>query len=176
MRRVADGRSLLADAVLAVDDFGLGRRQPQVDVVVSVTRAQNVVAPVEPRRPVFVADAVGVGGGARPADTGAVDALEGLELPPFNVRTREGRHAQIAHGPARRVLRLARYADAKEGQLVAEPPPVWRLQGARVIPPLNAIVFVRRVVARELVAVSRLSLAPPFFISRFNHRLLRCRL
>src|SRR5205085_10225345 len=117
MRRVADGRSLLADAVLAVDDFGLGRRQPQVDVVVCVTGAQNVVAPVEPRRPVFVPDAVGGGGGARPADTGAVEAVEGMELPPSNVRTREVRHVQIAHGPARRALRLARSAGANEGQL-----------------------------------------------------------
>src|SRR3954447_2016327 len=95
-----------------------------------------------------------------------------MKLLSINVRDCEVSHVQIAHRPARRIYGMASHANAKEGQLITEAPPIARLHVARVIPPLQAIVRVRRVIAWELVTIAGFGLAPFTFTYYLKSRLL----
>src|SRR5688572_23292982 len=125
-------------------------------------RRAGVFSGVEHRRPVVIPHVVarGVGTGeTRPAARQLLGISVALTL---LVAHREMGHVQIADRPPRRVGGRVIDADAEERDLVTETAAFARLDIAGVVPPLDLVIGMARVVTRELEFVARGCLFPLF--------------
>src|SRR5690606_10656360 len=108
---------------------------------------------IDRRRPVVVPHLIPIGGGTGDAGPGTIEPF-GIAIPTTGrIAHRDVGHVEVAYGPARRVLRRRVHANAKERDLIAESSAVGRVDIAGVVPPLDPVVRVRRVVAWELERV-----------------------
>ena len=163
--RVAELGPLLTETVHAVQHRRRGRLQAQVDGDTAVVTCRHelvnpLVALVDGRRPSVVPDVEGLGARPRPADAPPIQTLGDVVRAALDVGYREVRHVQVAHRPARRVDRLPVDAEAKERELVAEPAAGRRAQVAGVVPPFDAVVRMRRMVARKDQRIARIGGLP----------------
>ena len=105
-------------------------------------------------RPIVVPHVVAIGPRAGEPRTAARQLL-GVSIPlALGVADRQVRHVEIADRPLRRIGRRVIDADAEERDLVAEAPAVGGLDVAGVVPPLDLVVGMARVIAREREVVA----------------------
>ena len=106
------------------------------------------------RAPVIVPDAVLVGGCTGESGAAARELFGVAIALAGRIADRQVGHEQIANRPLRRIRRRRVHADAEEGDLVAKAPAVRRLHVAGVVPPLDLVVRMRGVIARERICVA----------------------
>ncbi len=97
---------------------------------------------------------------AGPPHPGPAESLDGPVPPGADVGDREVPHEEIAHGPARRVGGRWIDANPKERQLVPEATAVCGGQIPGVVPPLDPVLGMTRVIGRQPQHASRLRVPP----------------
>ena len=137
-----------------------GQTEVDADAPVVARRHQAVRAALERCRPPVVPDVQRLRVRPGPSHAGPVQPFRHVVLPARNVGDGEMRHVEIADRPARRVDRAAIDACPKERHLVPEAAPPGHLQVPRVVPPLDAMVGVGCVIAREDEHVTRVGAQP----------------
>src|SRR5271166_5005662 len=87
--------------------------------------------------------------------TGAIQPLGVIEALAIDITQGEMRKVEVANIPIALRLAITIHLLAKEGQLEAKAMPVGGLEIAGVVPPLGFVIGMIKVVARELVAITR---------------------
>src|SRR5829696_7809638 len=103
----------------------------------------------DPCCPVVIPDFIAVALRAREPRTAARQLLGKSITLALRIADRKMRHVEISNRPLGWIDRRVVDADAKEGDLIAEPAAVSGLEVAGVIPPLDLLVRMRGVVARK---------------------------
>src|SRR5262245_27375489 len=156
MRRIARGGTLLADAILALNDGRFARNQVQPNRI-SAARARRRQRPslaMHLRTPRPVPDASRGRIDTCQADSGAGDFLVVEKLPGVDIAEGEVREVKIVDAPAGGIRVRIVHSFAEESQLIAEAVAVRRRKIAGEVPPLRAVARMREMVSGKFEAVA----------------------
>ena len=155
VRGVARAFRFLAYTVFAVDHKWLLRMQGEGKRKVFVSGAQFLILAVPLHRPVAVPDALPASINSGNSRASAVDPLDVVKPSSVQVAQSEMREVNVPDIPCRGFRGIAAHSLTEEGQLKTVTVSVSRGEVPGVIPPFRLVIRVVKVIAGELVMVTR---------------------